>query len=100
MRTDRALLGINAAGVALALTAAFVWPRPGQAALLIPLGSGDPREVIAWAAREDAPLLALDTASGRVIARVTDNAGPLRALGQGIVPIAVRAPGCGADLRS
>lgn len=100
MRTDRALLCLHGAGVALALTAAFVWPRPGQAALLIPLGSGGPREVIAWAAREDAPLLALDTARGRVIARVTDNAGPLRALGRGIVPIAVRGPGCGADLRS
>ena len=100
MRTDRALLCLHGAGVALALTAAFVWPRPGQAALLIPLGSGDPREVIEWAAREDAPLLALDTARGRVIARVTDNAGPLRALSRGIVPIAVRGPGCGADLRS
>ncbi|WP_285711199.1 hypothetical protein [Erythrobacter oryzae] len=100
MRADRALLGLHAAGATLALAAALVWPRPGQAALLVPLGTGDARAPIAWAVQENAPLLALDTSRGRVIARVTDNAGLLRALGQGILPLAVRAPGCGADLRS
>lgn len=78
----------------LALVAALVWPRPRQAALL-----SDTRSVIAWAAREEAPLLALDTTRGRVIARITGNAGLLRALGEGILPLAVRAPGCGTDVR-
>ena len=100
MRTDRALLGLNAAGVMLALVAALVWPRPGQAALLVPLNGSDARSVIAWAQREEAPLLALDTSRGRGIARVTDNASLLRALGQGILPLAARAPGCASDPRS
>jgi hypothetical protein len=100
MRADRMLLGVHAAGVTLALTAALVWPRPGQAALLVPLAGGDTRSAIAWAAREDAPLLALDTSRGRIIARITDNASLLRALGEGILPLAARAPGCGTDRRS
>lgn len=100
MRADRALLGLHAAGVVLALAAALVWPRPGQATLLVPLGGSDTRSVIAWAAREEAPLLGLETSRGRIIARVTDNASLLRALGQGILPLAARAPGCAADIRN
>jgi hypothetical protein len=97
MRADRVLLGVHAAGVTLAITAALVWPRPGQAALLVPLGTTDTRTAIAWAAHEDAPLLAIDTASGRIIARITDNASLMRALGHGILPLAARAPGCNAE---
>lgn len=100
MRADRTLLGLHATGAVLALAAALVWPRPGQAALLVPLGTGDARALIAWAEHEDAPLLALDTTRGRVIARVTDNAGLLRALSRGILPLAVRTPGCDAERRS
>ena len=100
MRADRMLLSIHAAGVTLALAAALVWPRPGQAALLVPLGTGDPRTAIAWASREKAPLLALDTSRGRIIARVTDNASLLRALGDGLLPLAARATGCRTGRRS
>jgi hypothetical protein len=100
MRAEKALLGLHAAGVMLALAAALVWPRPGQAALLVPLADGDTRSAIAWAAREDAPLLALDTSRGRIIARITDNASLLRALRAGILPLAARAPGCNAEGRS
>jgi hypothetical protein len=100
MRADRVLLGVHAAGVTLALTAALVWPRPGQAALLVPLGATDTRAAIAWAAQEDAPLLALDTSRGRIIARITDNASLMRALRHGILPLAARAPGCNAESRS
>jgi hypothetical protein len=100
MRADRMLLGVHAAGVTLALAAALVWPRPGQAALLVPLGTTDTRTAIAWAAHEDAPLLALDTARGRIIARITDNASLMRALSHGILPLAARAPGCNAERRS
>jgi hypothetical protein len=100
MHADRVLMGFHAAGVVLALAAALVWPRPGQAALLVPLAGSDARELVAWAAHEDAPLLALDTARGRVIARIADNASLLRALGHGILPLAARAPGCGTDRRS
>ena len=96
MRIERALFCLHGAGIALALTAALVWPRPGQAALLVPLGSADTRTVLAWAVREKAPLLALDTASGRVVARITDNRSLLRGIAQGILPLAARAPGCRA----
>lgn len=97
MRAEKALLALQATGVVLALVAALVWPRPGQAALLVPLNGSDARGVIAWAEHEDAPLLALDTTRGRVIARVTDNAGLLRALGHGILPIAARVRGCQSE---
>jgi len=100
MRADRALFGFHAAGAVLALAAALIWPRPGQAALLVPLGASDTRELIAWAVREDAPLLAVDSTRGRIIARVADNASLLRALGHGILPLAARAPGCDAERRS
>lgn len=99
MRDGRGIFGLHAGGVALALAAALVWPRAGQAALMVPLGSADTRTVLGWAAQEDAPLLVLDTASGRVVARMTDNRSMLRALGQGIVPVAASAPGCRADTR-
>jgi hypothetical protein len=97
MRADRVLLGVHAAGVTLAITAALVWPRPGQAALLVPLGTTDARTAIAWAAHEDAPLLAIDTARGRIITRITDNASLMRALSHGILPLAARTPGCNAE---
>lgn len=100
MRDGRAVFGLHAAGAVLALAAAFVWPRAGQAALMVPLGGADTRTVIGWAAQENAPLLALDTTSGRVIARMADNRSMLRALGQGIIPIAAPAPGCRSDTRS
>lgn len=94
MRVERALLGLHGVGIALALTAALVWPRAGQAALMVPLIGAHTRSVLAWAGQENAPLLALDTASGRVVARIADNGSVLRAIGQGIVPLTARAPGC------
>jgi len=97
MRAEQAVLGLHGAGVTLALAAALVWPRPGQAALMVPLNGADMRDAIAWAAREKAPLLALDTRRGRVIARITTNASLARALGEGILPLAARAPGCRPD---
>lgn len=94
MRADRAVIALHGAGVVLALTAALVWPRPGQAALMVPLAGGDVHGVLEWAASEDARLLTLDSASGRVIARIADNRSLLSALGAGILPVAARAPGC------
>lgn len=96
---ERALFCLHGTGIALALTAALVWPRAGQAALLVPLGSADTRSVLAWAMQENAPLMALDTASGRVVARITDSRSLLRGIAQGIIPIAARAPGCRANNR-
>lgn len=94
MRSERALIGLHGAAVVLALSAATVWPRPGQAALMVPLGTGDLGTVLRWADREKAPLLTLDSTNGRVIARIDDNRSLLSAIGSGIVPIAARAGGC------
>ncbi len=99
MRVERALIGLHGAGIALALTAALVWPRAGQAALMVPLVGADTRTVLDWAAQENARLLALDTASGRVVARITDNRSLLRAVRRGIVPMTARAPGCRTYIR-
>ena len=94
MQLERALIGLHAVSVVFALVAALAWPRPGQAALLVPLGDTGLGDVLAWADRTDAPLLALDTASGRVIARIEDSSSLPGALASGILPIAARAPAC------
>ncbi len=94
MRSERVLVGLHAAAVVLALSAAAVWPRPGQAALMVPMRAGDLASVLAWADREGAPLLELDTASGRAIARIADNRSLLSAVRAGIVPVAARENGC------
>jgi hypothetical protein len=78
----------------VALAAATVWPRPGQAAQLVPLGDKGLVGVLDWTAREGAPLLELDTAGGRVVARMPDNRSLLRALGAGILPLAANARDC------
>lgn len=94
MPPERALIGLHGAGITLALAAVLLSPRPGQAALMVPLASNDLHSVLRWADREDAALLRLDTSRGRVIARISDHNSLIRALGSGIVPVAVRAPGC------
>lgn len=94
MRPDRLLLGLHAGAVALALAAAFAWPRAGQAARLVPLGAGDLAGVLRWAEAEGAPLLELDTSRGRVVARMTDNRSLLSAVRAGILPLAAQGPGC------
>jgi hypothetical protein len=100
MRADRAILGLHGLAVLLALIAALAWPRAGQAAVLVPLGSEGQAAAIRWASREGAPLLGIDPASGRVVARMASTASMIRALGAGIVPIAARAETCGAGKQS
>ena len=94
MRFESALVGLHGTAVILALSAATIWPRPGQTALMVPLGSGNLGTVLSWADHENASLLELDTASGRVIARIADNRSLLRAIGSGILPVAAQADDC------
>lgn len=94
MRTDRAVMALHAGALPFALAAALLWPRAGQAALLIPLGQSDLVAVFAWAEAEDAALLTVDPARSRVIARIPSNRSLLNAIRSGIVPIATRTAGC------
>jgi hypothetical protein len=97
MRTERLLLGLHGTAMLLALVAAFAWPRAGQAAVLVPLGSNDLRSVLHWAKSEQTQLIAFDPASGRAVARISSNHSLLSALGSGILPIAARAATCGSE---
>lgn len=94
MCCERALLGLHGASVLLALTAALVWPRAGQTALLVPLAGQDAAQVLRWADRERVQRVALDPASGRVVVLNTNHGSLLRAIGSGIMPIATRSVGC------
>jgi hypothetical protein len=94
MRPDRAILGVHAFAVLLALGAALVWPREGQAAVMIPLGRSDLGTVLQWVEAEDSRILARDPGSGRVIVGISNDASLWRALAVGIVPVAARNPGC------
>jgi len=94
--TDRVFLPIlHGAAALLALAAALVWPRPGQAALLVPVSGGGMATALAWAEAEQADYLTIDPARERVIARVPSNISLMRALGSGIVPVAARGAGPG-----
>lgn len=97
MPRDGLMLGLHAGATLLALTAALVWPRAGQAAVLVPLGHQDTAQVLRWAEREQAEFIALDPASGRVVARVRNYRSLLHAIGAGIVPIAASIAGCKAS---
>jgi hypothetical protein len=92
--TERALFALHGFALVLALAAALVWPRAGQAALLVPMGHSDIGGALRWADAEQAQLLALDSARGRVIARISSNDSVVRALAFGLIPVAARAPGC------
>lgn len=94
MRRDTAMITLHACAGGFALVAALLWPRAGEAALLVPVGGQDVASLTHFAAREGAPLLELDSASGHIIARLDDSASPLRALSEGILPLAASARGC------
>ena len=94
MKAERALIAFHSGAVLLALAAALLWPRPGQTAVLVPLAHNDLGTVLRWADAADAPLVSLDSASGRVVARVPENRALIRALAAGILPIAIDARVC------
>lgn len=94
MKADHRLFALHGAAACFALVAALAWPRAGQAALLVPIGTSDLGTVLRWADREDASLLQIDTGKGRVVARVSSDASLLNAIGEGILPIAARTPSC------
>lgn len=97
MPRDRVLMTLHGSALLFSLAAALVWPRAGQAAILVPLGRSDIPAALAWADAEQADLLTLDPARGRVIARIPSSKSLLSALGHGLLPIATRTSGCSPD---
>jgi hypothetical protein len=90
---DRILLAGHVAALAVALLLAVFWPRPGEPALLLPMTTG-PQAALAWAEREGAPFLSLDTRAARIVARVPSDASLARALAAGVLPLSAEATGC------
>lgn len=99
MKAEGALIALHSGAVLLSLVAALIWPRAGQAALLVPMGGQELRSTLSWADREQAELLELDTARGVIVARISDNGSAWRAIASGIVPIAAQARSCTADTK-
>lgn len=98
MPASRFTIGLHASSMALALAAALACPRPGQAALLVPLGDNGLREAVQWAASHDAALIAIDPVNRQATIRLPSNHSLLSALGAGIIPIAARAATCGSNI--
>lgn len=98
MPANRLTIGLHAGSMALALTAALACPRPGQAALLVPLGSNGLPEAVHWAASHDAALIAIDSVSGQATIRLPSNHSLFSAFRAGIIPIAARAATCGSNI--
>lgn len=94
MRPDRIMLAGHVAALGFAFVTALLCPRPGEPALLLPLQGDGASATLAWAAREEARFLALDTKTGRVVALVPDHGSLMRALAAGIIPIAADGTGC------
>lgn len=87
-------MAAHGGAAALALAVSTLAPRPGEAALLVPLGGEALPAALAWANAEGAPLLELDTARGRVIARLADDRSAMSALAAGLLPLAARTRAC------
>ncbi|NCP14089.1 MAG: hypothetical protein GW858_08005 [Sphingomonadales bacterium] len=97
MRSDVALLTLQGGAAAFALIAAVAWPRAGEAALLMPVGGQELPSVLNFAASHDVRLIAIDSAKGRVIARIDDRHSIFASLAAGIVPIGVSTKGCSSE---
>lgn len=97
MQPDRIIIAGHSLALAFAFSVALLCPRPGDPALLVPLGSQGLAGTIAWAEAESLPFVSLDMTSARVVALVPDHGSVLRALGAGIVPIAAEKAGCAAS---
>jgi len=95
MRPVRIMLAGHALALFFALAVALFCPRPGAPALLVPVAAGGIAPAFAWAEREGARFLTIDTARDRAVALVPSHGSLLRALAAGIVPIAADSTGCG-----
>lgn len=101
---DQALkLGYGAI-VVLVLLSALFWPRAGEPALLLPLAAKGTQPglvpALAWVADEGARIESIDPFTSRIVVRAPSGASLLRALRDGMLPIAADGSGCTAPTRS
>lgn len=92
--TSRSLLIAQCALVTLVFAAAVIWPRPGQAVLLVPLNGGvalvrDMRESGAFT------LVARGRIAGSVVVQPERVVPIVGLLMRGVVPLGVPRAGCG-----
>lgn len=85
--------GVLAASV---LAAAIYAPRSGEPAVLIPLAAQPVAQAVAFAEAERAPLMQIDSTTGRLVVLAPETPGLLRALARGFVPVAATQAGCAA----
>jgi hypothetical protein len=95
---ERALYVLHGFAMVLALTAALAWPRAGEPALLVPLGSAGLADALVWADAAQADLLAIQPDRGQLIARVPSHHSLVQALAAGFVPVAVSTEGCAQNV--
>jgi hypothetical protein len=83
--------GVLAASV---LAAAIYAPRSGEPTVLIPLAAQPLAQALAFAEAERAPLMRIDSTTGRLVVLAPDTPALLRALASGFVPVAATQAGC------
>lgn len=94
MRSDALLAGAQGLALAIALALAITWPRAGSPALLVPLGPDGWSRALAWAAREDATILALDERDHRIVVQLEEASSIVTAIGAGLIPLIADAEAC------
>jgi len=100
MLRDKVIFSAHALGMTGALALAMLWPRPGEAALIAPLGPDGISRTLAWAAHEQAGILALDERARRVVVMLPRASSVSSALRSGLVPIMADARACAAQTTS
>lgn len=99
VRSDLAFGLGQGALVGLTLLMAVYGPRSGQPAALIPLGAQELNRAFAFAEAERAPLMQVDTNTGRLIIIAPSSGSLLRAVMNGFLPISAGPVGC-ADIEN
>lgn len=87
------------AALTFALGAAILWPRAGEPAQIIATAPDGFEQAVAWAAREDARLITLDSRARRMVVELPSTTSALTALQYGLLPIASGVQGCAPQER-
>lgn len=93
---DLMLFGAQGTILSAVLGLALFSPRAGEPALLIPLTGQTVAQTLAFAEAQGAPLLTLDTTTGRLTVRPPATDTFMRAMAHGYLPIDAAASDCGA----